>query len=266
MVLEEWLPRIPDFRLDADGELTERGRPADALQRAAGVGRHRTESLRTPTARSPDARQRSQASGSCEQRHLAAVGQQRLVGASRYSGITVCHSSMATCSSARARCEPRQRCSLAPNAMWRFGLRSMITSLGFGNTRGSRHAGLVRDQHHLVLLHRAAVEVDVAGDLAGHADDRVGAQELLDRARGQRRVRDDAATVLGVGGEVVEAPAELALQRVEAADRQRHADVADLVVGHRPLAAELRLREQRDEVDVGVERVGSCRSAMASVQ
>ena len=25
MVLEEWLPRIPDFRLDADGELTERG-------------------------------------------------------------------------------------------------------------------------------------------------------------------------------------------------------------------------------------------------
>ena len=70
----------------------------------------------------------------------------------------------------------------------------------------------------------------------------------------ERRVGDDAGAVVGVGGEVPLLPPELALQRVEAAQRQRDHDVEDVGVGHRVIV-ELGLAHHRHEVDVRVERV-----------
>ena len=90
-------------------------------------------------------------------------------------------------SSMRARFEPRQRWMPRPNAAWRFSARSMTTSSASLERRRVAVGGRERQQHPVALVHRAAVELEVLGDEAGHGDRRVGAQELLDRGRQERR-------------------------------------------------------------------------------
>ena len=66
-------------------------------------------------------------------------------------------------------------------------------------------------------------------------------------------VGDEPPTVLGVRGEVVDAPAELALRRVEAAERERDGEVEESSSGSgSPWSGAP--GEVADQVDVGVER------------
>ena len=69
--------------------------------------------------------------------------------------------SSATRSSMRARCEPAQRWMPSPNAAWRFTSRSMMTSSALVERAGVAVGGGERQQHPVVGLHRAAVELDV---------------------------------------------------------------------------------------------------------
>ena len=96
----------------------------------------------------------------------------------------------------------------------------------------------VRARHervdHVALLELDAVEGDVARHLAAVAeDDRVVAQDLLDRRRDQLRLGDQPQAVLGVRREVVEHVAELGACRVEAGQHEHGEHVEPLGVGER---------------------------------
>ena len=97
-----------------------------------------------------------------------------------------------------------------------------------------------RQQHPVVDLHRAAVEVVVLGDHAGHRHRGVGPQQLLDGHRHQLGLGDHAAPVVRVRGEVPEARADGAPRRVDAGQQQQHHRAADVLVGQlRPSSSTL---------------------------
>ena len=104
-----------------------------------------------------------------------------------------------------------------------------------------------RQQHPLVLLHRAAVEVTVLGDHAGHGDGRVRPQELLDGGRHELGLTGQAAPVVGVRGEVPDAGSDGAPRRVDAGDQQQHDRSAHVLV-RQLVAVELDVEEVGDEV------------------
>ena len=113
--------------------------------------------------------------------------------ASSKRGKRATNSSMATFSSSRARFEPRQRWMPSPNAAWRFSCAVDDERVRVLELERIAVGCRERQQHPVVLLHRAAVEVDVLGDHARHRDRGVGAEELLERERHHRRGRRGGA-------------------------------------------------------------------------
>ena len=71
------------------------------------------------------------------------------------------------------------------------------------------HSGADQHHHRAALGHGLAVELDIAGDVAG--DVRCGrfeAQQLLDRLRNQRRVLDELTALVGVLGQNLACPTD----------------------------------------------------------
>ena len=99
----------------------------------------------------------------------------------RTGGTAATKVSTATRTSSRARFEPRHRWMPRPNAAWRLTSRSISTSSARSNSAGIEVGCRERQQHPVVLLHRATVEVVVLRHHARHRDRRVRPQELLDR-------------------------------------------------------------------------------------
>ncbi len=82
-----------------------------------------------------------------------------------------------------------------------------------------------REHHHVVSLHRAAVQVDVGGELARGQREGVDAQEFLDRVGDDGRVRGDARPVGVVPGQVPEGIGQLGGDGVEACEEQQDAQL-----------------------------------------
>ena len=118
----------------------------------------------------------------------------------------------------------------SPNAAWRFSSRSTMNVSGSSNLLRVAVGGRERQQHPVVLLHRAAVEVVVLGDHAGHRDRRVGTEELLERERHHLGVVEQALVVLGVLGEVPQRRTDRRPRGVDAGDEQQDDHAADDLV------------------------------------
>ena len=111
-----------------------------------------------------------------------------------------------------------------------------------------------RQQHPVVGADRAAAELDVLGDHAGHGHRGVEAQELLDGEGAHVGVLDQAPAVVGVLGQVPQAGADGRPGGVDAGDDQQGDGAAD-VVGSRAVAVELGVEQVADEVVSGVAAV-----------
>ena len=137
--------------------------------------------------------------------------------ARRKSGIRRSHSSRATISSLRARWEPRQRWPPAANAEVLGELTVQLELVGVVELAGITIGRRQPEPHDVALLHRAAVEVDVLGDVAAVLDEQaVEADELLDGVGDQLGLVDERPTVGLMGRQVVEDVPQLAARRVEA--------------------------------------------------
>ena len=107
--------------------------------------------------------------------------------------------------------------------------------------------GRERKQHPVVLLHRAAVEVDVLGDHAGHRDRGVEPQELLDREVGRVEVGDEALQIIRMLRQVPDRRTDRRPRGVDPGDEQQH-DHAAHHLGVELLAVELDVEEEADQV------------------
>ena len=107
--------------------------------------------------------------------------------------------------------------------------------------------GRERQQHVVVLLHRAAVEVDVLGDHAGHRDRGVRTEELLERERHHLGIVGETLTVLRVLREVPDRRTDRRPRRVDAGDEQQEDRAADVLRGEL-VAVDLDLEQVAGEV------------------
>lgn len=119
------------------------------------------------------------------------------------------------------------------------GLAPQVHFEGPFEALGVAVADREREHHHLPRADRAAADLDVPCRLAGGDDERVDAEDLLDRRGDQRRVVDDRPALFRMRGEVVEGPADGDRDRVEAGLEQQdaervHVPVADRLVVDRP--------------------------------
>ena len=118
----------------------------------------------------------------------------------------------------------------SPNAAWRFSCAVDDERVGILELVRIAVGRRERQQHPVVLLHRAAVEVDVLGDHAGHRDRGVRTEELLERERHDLGVVDEALLVVGVLGEVPQRRADRRPGGVDPGDEQQDDHAADDVV------------------------------------
>ncbi|CAB4830161.1 unannotated protein [freshwater metagenome] len=109
-----------------------------------------------------------------------------------------------------------------------------------------------RHEHHLASLHRATSNLSVLSDLPGWRDERVEAQELLDRRRPQLRFCQQSLTILRVVGQVPEVVGELRGDGVEAGHEHQQAEVEDVLHRNR-LAVDPGAQHVADDVFLRVE-------------
>lgn len=107
-----------------------------------------------------------------------------------------------------------------------------------------------RQPHHVAGLHVAAMEVDVARDLACRPGEGEGPQHLLDGGRDDLRFVDDSLAVCRVHGEVPEGVTELLLDGIEAGEDEHLADRQQVLIADQ-FAVDPRLHQMRKDVESG---------------